>query len=344
MSILDVRGIHKQFEDGVGVLHGVDLSVAEGEIVCLLGPSGCGKTTLLRLIAGLETPDRGEIYFEGRDLSSVPVHRRGIGLMFQDFALFDHKRVAANVAFGLRMQKLPRDEIDRRVGEVLALVNLASLAHRDVNQLSGGERQRVALARSLAPRPRLLMLDEPIGSLDRTLRDRLLDDLRRILKQVGVTVIYVTHDQGEAFAIADRIVVMRQGRVVQSGRPEAVYRQPADGWVARFLGMQNLLPGRWLAPGQVESEIGVFDVKGCGTGEVMLLIRPEAAGLDPDGPGTAIRGVVAARAFFGALVRVTVRCAGGQALVFELPAGDVVPRGGQEVVLRIRPGGVVCLN
>ncbi|MBN1579165.1 MAG: TOBE domain-containing protein, partial [Anaerolineae bacterium] len=158
------------------------------------------------------------------------------------------------------------------------------------------------------------------------------------------TVIYVTHDQGEAFAIADRIVLMRQGRVVQSGRPEAVYRQPADAWVARFLGMQNLIPARWLVPGQVESEAGVFDVEGSGEGEVTLLIRPEAAVLDPDGPGTTIRGIVSARVFLGALVRVTVRCAGGQVLGFELPSGDGVPPAGQEIALRIRPGGAVCLR
>jgi ABC-type Fe3+/spermidine/putrescine transport system ATPase subunit len=267
--------------------------------------------------------------------------------MFQDFALFPHKSVAANVAFGLRMQKLPRDEIDRRVNEMLALVHLTDLAHRDVNQLSGGERQRVALARSLAPRPALLMLDEPIGSLDRTLRDRLLEELRRILKQVGVTVVYVTHDQGEAFAIADRVILIREGKVVQSGKPEDVYRQPADAWVAQFLGMQNLLPGKWVAEGWVRTAIGTLQAAGCGRGDVTLLIRPEAAELGQNGPGAAIRGAVIARSFFGVLVRVTVRVSAGPDrdldLVFDLPAGGQVPQVGRSIVMRIRPHGVVCL-
>jgi ABC-type Fe3+/spermidine/putrescine transport system ATPase subunit len=190
------------------------------------------------------------------------------------------------------------------------------------------------------------MLDEPIGSLDRTLRDRLLDDLRRILKQVGVTVVYVTHDQAEAFAIADRVVLMREGRVIQRGRPQEVYRRPADAWVARFLGMHNVLPGQWVAPGLVETAIGAFEVSACGQDDVVLLIRPEAAVLGQAGPGTPVRGVVAACSFLGGLVRVSVHVDAlgtGDVLVFDLPAGDDVPQVGTEIVLRVRPGGVVCL-
>jgi len=344
MSILDIVNIYKEFENHLSVLNGIDLALDQGEIVCLLGPSGCGKTTLLRIVAGLDLPDRGVVLFEGRDMLSVPVHKRGFGLMFQDFALFPHQNVAANVAFGLRMQKLPRSEIEQRVHEVLALVNLTGLADRDVNRLSGGERQRVALARSLAPRPFLLMLDEPMGSLDRTLRDRLLGDLRRILKQVGVTVIYVTHDQAEAFVIADRVVLMNQGRVVQSGVPRQVYRHPVNAWVARFLGMRNLLPGRWAAPGRVETLLGLLNVAGCGRGEVTVLIRPDAATLAPHGALPSIQGVVTASSFLGAQMRVAVRCRGGVVLSFDLPAAQThLPQVGEPVVLGIRSKGVICL-
>ena len=343
-AILEVRDIHKRFEEGAGVLNGVSFEVEEGQIACLLGPSGCGKTTLLRIVAGLELPDQGSVTFEGQDMRSIPAHKRGFGLMFQDFALFPHKDVAGNVAFGLRMQGLPRQEIRKRVGEMLELVGLGPLAHRDVHQLSGGEQQRVALARALAPGPRLLMLDEPIGSLDRTLRDRLLEELRRILKQVRVTVLYVTHDQGEAFAIADRVIFIRQGRVVQIDTPEAVYSRPADAWVARFLGMQNLLPGTWVAPGVVRTEVGAVPVEGGGEGEVTLLIRPEAAAVGEAREGTVLHGTLTGRSFRGTLVHVVVQHPSGVALAFDLPASAEVPAVGQPIALTLRPEGIVCLE
>jgi ABC-type sugar transport system ATPase subunit len=227
MSFLEIRQLSKSYPDGWSLAE-VSFVVEEGEVLCLLGPSGCGKTTLLRLIAGLETPDDGQILLAGRDVTFIPPHRRSFGLMFQEYALFPHRDVFGNVAFGLRMAGWGRGRVWQRAREVLELVDLGGFEHRDVNQLSGGERQRVALARSLAPRPRLLMLDEPLGALDRTLRERLLEELPAILKRVGVTTITVTHDQEEAFAIADRVVVMRAGRVVQQGTPEEVYRHPAS--------------------------------------------------------------------------------------------------------------------
>jgi ABC-type Fe3+/spermidine/putrescine transport system ATPase subunit len=343
-SILCVRDIYKQFEDGVGVLRGVSIDVDRGQIACLLGPSGCGKTTLLRVIAGLETPDRGQVRFDEQDMLPVPVHKRGFGLMFQDYALFPHQDVAANVAFGLRMQGLPRDKIERRVQDALELVNLQALAHRDVHQLSGGEQQRVALARSLAPQPRLLMLDEPIGALDRTLRDRLLEELRDILKQVGVTVLYVTHDQSEAFAVADRVILMYQGRIVQVGAPEAVYRQPVNAWAARFLGMHNLLSGEWLAPGLVETSIGPLQIDGNDQGRTIVLIRPEAASVGQTGAGTVVSGTLVSRSFRGALVHVGVQCAPDRILSFDLPAGTEIPDAGQPIALTIKPAGIVCLR
>ena len=218
MLILD--GITKQFDDQP-VLRGISLEIAVGEVVVLLGPSGCGKTTLLRIIAGLEQPDNGRIYLHDSDLTQIPVHQRGFGMVFQDYALFPHKNVFDNAAFGLKMLGWERPSIDERVQQVLSLVDLAGFDQRPIHELSGGEQQRVALARSLAPAPRLLLLDEPLGALDRALRERLMLDLRAILKQAGgvvgrpegITAVYVTPDQAEAFAIADRVVVMNNGRV-----------------------------------------------------------------------------------------------------------------------------------
>jgi ABC-type Fe3+/spermidine/putrescine transport system ATPase subunit len=342
--ILRIHDIHKRFGRGLDVLQGIDLDVAEGEIASLLGPSGCGKTTLLRIIAGLEDADRGTIYYDGQDVSSIPVHKRGFGLMFQDYALFPHQDVAANVAFGLRMQGHPAHAIRSRVDEMLALVNLEHVAHRDVSQLSGGEQQRVALARALAPQPRLLMLDEPIGALDRTLRDRLLDELRSILKQVDVTVLYVTHDQTEAFAVADRVILMREGRIVQSGPPEVVYRHPANVWVARFLGMRNLLEGTWARPGAVQTEIGLLEVEPCVDGPLTVLIRPEAATIDDDAVGSRLECTLLRRSFRGALSHIEVRCTSGALLAFELPAHVALPGVGETMRITIRREAIVCLD
>jgi ABC-type Fe3+/spermidine/putrescine transport system ATPase subunit len=274
MIALQVRGIEKSF-DSAPLLREVSLEIARNEIVCLLGPSGSGKTTLLRIVAGLEEPERGEIFFDGRNLRDVPVHQRGVGLMFQDLALFPHQNVFENVAFGLRMQNTPRDKIRARVAETLELVGLAGLAERDVNNLSGGEQQRVALARALAPRPKLLMFDEPLGALDRILREQLVAELRAILKRIGMTGLYVTHDQDEAFAIADRVAIMYAGRVVQIGAPEEIYRAPANAFVARFLGLTNLFAARMRADGAVETGLGVFQTcKVSEISQVYALIRP----------------------------------------------------------------------
>ncbi len=349
MILLEVASISKSFSS-TPVLRDVSFGVAEGEVVCLLGPSGCGKTTLLRIIAGLETPDSGSVTFDGRSLDQIPVHRRGFGLMFQDLALFPHKDVAANVAFGLRMQGLPRPQVEARVQEMLALVGLTGYERRRVYDLSGGEQQRVALARSLAPGPRLLMLDEPLGSLDRALREELMNELRAILKNVGVTALYVTHDQQEAFALSDRVIVMCQGRIVQQGAPQEVYRRPASAWVARFLGLTNLLPGRVVAvdPPQVETALGLFvlpEAKGLLTGqEVTVLIRPEAARPAADCPGAAgiyVEGTVRECSFRGSHCRLVIRHRAGLELAFEL-TGDAAgqPRPGESVVLPLRPEAI----
>ncbi len=225
-------------------LRQVSLQVAAGEIVCLLGPSGCGKTTLLRIIAGLETGYRGRVTWNDVDIGNLPAHQREFGLMFQDFALFPHMSVADNIAYGLKRRGLRRPLVNKRVTAQLERVGLAGMGERDVASLSGGQKQRVALARSLAPNPRLLMLDEPLGSLDAQLRDQLALELRGLIKEQGLSAIYVTHDHREAYAVADRIAVMDVGSVEQVDTPQDLYLRPGSGFVARFLGMTNVFPWR----------------------------------------------------------------------------------------------------
>jgi ABC-type Fe3+/spermidine/putrescine transport system ATPase subunit len=354
MSLLELRHIHKSYPDG-WALTDVNFCVEQGEIVCLLGPSGCGKTTLLRVIAGLEPLDGGQVLVNGEDVTHSPPHLRGFGLMFQEYALFPHKDVRGNVAFGLRMlprtgsRSLARVAVAERVADALALVGLAGFEHRDVNQLSGGERQRVALARSLAPRPRLLMLDEPLGALDRNLRERLLDELPDILHRAGATAITVTHDQEEAFAIADRVVLLKNGHVVQIGAPQKVYRQPVSAWVARFLGLTNLLDAK-IVEGEVETAIGRLEIGDWRSAapnlespisNLQLLIRPEAAQLG-DGPNT-MRGVVTERSFRGERYRLGVRHESGIELAFNVPANADLPACGEPIILSLDPQALTIL-
>ncbi|MCG8350366.1 MAG: ABC transporter ATP-binding protein [Chloroflexales bacterium] len=333
--MLEVAEVVKTFA-GIPVLRGVSLCAAAGEIVALLGPSGCGKTTMLRIIAGLEQADAGVIYFAGKAIDVVPVHLRGFGMMFQDYALFPHRNVADNVAFGLRMQRLPKNAITDRVVKMLELVGLRGYEHRRVYELSGGERQRVALARALAPRPHLLMLDEPLAALDRALRERLQDELGAILRQVGVTSLYVTHDQQEAFALADRVILLNAGAVVQEGPPEVVYRRPASIWAARFLGLPNIIMGVVRADGSVETLLGTL---ACQThlalapqSRVTLVIYPDAAlsHAAEAAPGTTVvQGVLIEQQFRGRFYRVRLRHASGIELSLEAEtplrqAGDTV--------------------
>ena len=348
MALLEIHALSKTYPDG-WTMDEVSFDVHKGEIVELLGPSGCGKTTLLRLISGLELPEGGRVLVEGEDVTRVPPHRRGFGLMFQEYALFPHKDVFGNVAFGLRMEEMAREDIEQRVAEVLDLVGLSGFGHRDVNQLSGGERQRVALARSLAPHPRLLLLDEPLGALDRSLRERLMDELPRILDEAGVTTVSVTHDQVEAFAIADRVVLMREGHIVQIGEPEAVYRRPASVWAARFLGLQNLLAVKLTdEEGLVRSAVGRFEVEEWSPlgewrpgEEARLLIRPEAARL-ADGVNT-LTAEVTSSSFRGETYQLTVRCDGEGPFTFSLPADLELPGEGERVSLSLRPRSLTLL-
>lgn len=302
--MLEIRHLFKTYE-GKPLLEDISFTVGEGETVCLLGASGSGKSTLLRIIAGLEDSEAGFVSFNGMDLASTPPHLRDFGLVFQDYALFPHLDVFDNVAFGLRMRHVNENEIALRVASSLELVNLQRFETRKVTDLSGGEQQRVALARALATRPRLLMFDEPLGALDRTLREDLLNELRSILHRTNIPAIYVTHDQEEAFAIADRILILHDGRIVRDGTPSDVWEFPGSAFVARFLGLGNVIEGEvrdnqngeWkVYPEQgrrVESEFGVFVVE-CGHehsrgDKVSLLARP----LPAESEANVLQGVVA---------------------------------------------------
>ncbi len=249
-SIVSIEGVSKRF-GSVAACDGVDLDIRRGELFALLGGSGCGKTTLLRMIAGFETPDRGRILIDGQDVTGVPPHRRPVNMMFQSYALFPHMDVATNVGYGLRREGLPAGEIARRVAEALDKVRLADHGKRRPSQLSGGQRQRVALARALIKRPKLLLLDEPLAALDRKLREGTRFELVRLQEQLGLTFVMVTHDQGEAMSMASRLAVMDKGRIVQTGDPHEIYEHPRTRFVADFIGIANILPvdgGRtWLA-------------------------------------------------------------------------------------------------
>ena len=348
--MLVIRDITKSYE-GKPLLRGVSFDVSAGETVCLLGASGSGKSTLLRIIAGLEPAEGGQVLWDGTDLVDTPTHLRQFGLMFQDYALFPHRTVAQNVGFGLKMQGLPRAEMDRQVQAALQQVNLTGFENRRVTDLSGGEQQRVALARALAPRPRLLMLDEPLGALDRSLREQLIGELHELLHQTGIPAIYVTHDQEEAFALADRLIGLHNGRVEQDGPPGQVYARPVSAWTARFLGLINLLPGtlRQIQPVQVETCLGLLQVANppdfdAQPGDaVLVLVRPTAAL-----PGTtSALNPAAARvqdvAFRGFGFRVVLACSGGQRLEFLLSSppkvGDIFQFSIQPQELLLLPPG-----
>ncbi len=339
--MLDVQGIHLSFGT-TPVLRGVDLHVDQGEIVCLLGPSGCGKTTLLRVIAGLEKPHAGDVQIEGQSILDIPVHERGFGLMFQDFALFPHLNVKDNVAFGLKMQGLSPNERLQRVKETLGIVGLAGFEERDVAQLSGGERQRVALARSLAPNPRLLMLDEPLGSLDAALRERLVVELRTIIQDIGLTAVYVTHDQSEAFAIADRIAVMNAGQIEQVDKPEVIYRRPRTAFVAEFLRLENVFAVIEQNGNTAYTAIGRFPVS---EHAEAILFHPDGISLDSDSADHSIRGVVQEKVFLGDSYRIRLSLANSQSLVFKTASSEHdVPAIGDAVQVSIRPEMVIPLK
>jgi spermidine/putrescine transport system ATP-binding protein len=338
--MLTITSITKSYESKP-LLKGISFSVAPGEVVCLLGASGSGKSTILRIIAGLEEAESGEVAWEAVSLKGIPTHRRRFGLMFQDYALFPHLSVFENVAFGLKMQqgrtlnaesqsgraakffykisaslRLRVKNFESRVNECLEMVHLTGFEHRRVTELSGGEQQRVALARALAPKPRLLMLDEPLGALDRALKESLLDELRHILRGTGIPAIYVTHDQQEAFALADRIILLRDGQIAQAGTPAEVFANPADAWVASFLGLGNV-----IRPGEGG---GALNAEGLDIHKTILL-RPQA---ELVASGGTVQGVVADAVFAGEVFRVELE----NGWYFDV---SEAPRVGENVHLRV---------
>jgi len=349
-SVAGRGGVEVRLEDlrrsyaGVTALNGLSLTLAPGELVALLGPSGCGKTTAMRLVAGLEEANSGRVMFGGKDVTGLPASKRDVGMVFQAYSLFPHMTAGQNVEFGLSLHNVDGAERNKRVDEMLELVGLSGYANRYASQLSGGQQQRVALARALAIKPTVLLLDEPLSALDAKVRSRLRDEIRRVQLEAGVTTLFVTHDQEEALAIADRVGVMRAGQLEQLGSPTEIYTRPATPFVAEFVGLTNRIPGT--------VKFGMVEVRGMElplvqrdvpTGPGIALVRPEAVSLASEGdsvPGPLI-GTVIAVAFLGATSRVTVDL-GDMIVMAQLPTAQASEHpAGTRVRLAIRPDPVL---
>ncbi len=332
----------KTFPDGTQALEPIDLKIKAGETMVLLGPSGCGKTTTLRMIAGLENPDRGgRITFNGDDVTPLPIERRNVGMVFQSYALFPNMSVEQNVAYGLKIRKLPRVQIAERVGEMLDMMHIHELRNRRIDQLSGGQRQRVALARAIAIRPRALLLDEPLTALDALLRERLRSDIDALLRSLGITAVYVTHDQGEAMALGDRIVVMSRGRVAQIGSPRDIYHKPQNAFVANFIGSMNRLQGR-ASEGRLEIKAGSLPWKGKQRGTVEVLFRPEALSIVNEGEAN-LRGTVATSFFLGDRCRLVVEGICEEPVIVET-SGKLNHAKGEPVYLKLDPDELMVVE
>ncbi len=316
-----LESVTKKFGDFTAV-DDVDLKIEQGEFFSLLGPSGCGKTTTLRMLAGFEVPTEGRIMLEGEPVEKVPPYERNVNMVFQSYALFDHLDVANNVAFGLKRKKVPKEEIAQRVSEALELVGLSDRARARSDELSGGQRQRVALARALVNRPAVLLLDEPLGALDLKLRRQMQVELKQIQREVGITFVFVTHDQEEALSMSDRIAVMNHGRVAQCGPPEEIYENPSEQFVAGFIGISNLLEGTVDDGGRVRVGTTGLSIPAalpadCRPGDlVSLSVRPEKIAVDEVEDGmVAVEGTVEARVYLGVMTQITVSLGDGARLV-----------------------------
>lgn len=328
MSRLVIDGVSKSFA-GFQALQDVNLSFEAGELITFLGPSGCGKTTLLRIIAGLEEPTSGKVIFDDRDMTSLPIHKRDIGMVFQSFALFPHLSVGENIGYGLRLRGVSRADREQRVRELLDLVRLPGIEERRIQQLSGGQRQRVAIARALALKPKLFLLDEPMSALDANLRDEMQIELRQLQQRLGITTIVVTHDQTEALTISDRIVVLGDRTVQQSGLPIEIYKRPVNRFVASFIGTSNILPARLTGEREATVEQTKIELSGCpvtaAVGDpVLVLTRPEEIFVEPrtaaPGPNTLL-GTVRFVRDIGMLIEILVDC-GGQTLIAVMTPKD----------------------
>ena len=355
MAYLELQNLQREFAGGVRALDGIEVQLGQGEFLSLLGPSGCGKTTALRLVAGFDRPDEGRIVIDGKDITNVAPSKRDMGMVFQAYSLFPNMTAAQNVEFGLKIRRKSKGERSGRVGELLELVGLAHAGDRYPHQLSGGMQQRVALARALAIEPRVLLLDEPLSALDAKVRVQLREEIRRIQLELGITTLYVTHDQEEALAVSDHVAVMNQGRIEQMGTPAEMYGSPATPFVAEFVGTMNRLEGTVVdsSTGTVEHggrRIVVDAARGRAAGDrVLVLIRPEAlsleaAGTDPSVNGNTLTGEVLSQTFLGSVTRLKVTSADAM-LISDMSSAraEALPVG-SHVIARVPAEGATLLS
>ena len=337
-----IEACGKTFADGTLALEAATLDIARGETLVLLGPSGCGKTTMLRIIAGLERPDAGgKVLFDGKDMTAVPIERRNVGMVFQSYALFPNMTVSENIGYGLKIRGVPNKERTERVAELVALTNISGLENRRIEQLSGGQRQRVALARAVAIRPGILLLDEPLTALDAALRDRLRGELNRLLRALGITAIYVTHDQSEAMELGDRVVVMQKGKIAQIGSPREIYFTPQDRFVAEFIGAANIIEapvenGHLVLPGGRQAIGGDASMAAA-----VAMIRPETIRVVETG-SASLSGIIDSVSFIGDRQRLVVSGASDKLLTVDAP-NTVQAKAGERVGLLISPDAVRLL-
>lgn len=336
-----LRNCAKTFPDGTRALEPLDFEIAAGETVVLLGPSGCGKTTTLRMIAGLESPDAGgRVFFDDEDVTDIPIEHRNVGMVFQSYALFPHLTVADNIGYGLTIRKVPSAERAERVSEMLDMMRLSELGKRRIDELSGGQKQRVALARAIIVRPRVLLLDEPLTALDAKLREDLRLEIDALLRSLRITAVYVTHDQAEAMALGDRIVVMSHGRVAQVGKPREIYQRPVNAFVADFIGTINRIDGM-VGAGRFTCPAGSLPFAGT-DGAATVMFRPEDAEIvAPDAPD-ALTGTVRNVFFLGDRVRISVDGIAPDPLIVEAPARADHARG-ERIGMRVTPGQLTIL-